>query len=691
MTRFAVSVLLALASLTAVAQGFTMPSAMTDEQLFKTEEGIRTADQMLMYQRVTGGWPKNINMSAALSARDAAAVLRDKEKTDDSTVDNNATTSQMSYLARAYRSTGVEKYRKGFLRGLDYLLSGQLENGGWPQFWPNPTGYQVNVTFNDNNMSNILTMFSAISARTAPYDGDLVSSELRGKVGKAFDKGIECILDAQIVKDGKPSVWCQQNDPVTLKPARGRTYELPSYCSAESVNLVKLLMTLPDPDKRVKAAVHGAMQWFDRYKITGYKVTRTFDGGRRNTVMVEDPSAAPMWARFYDLERCEPYVCDRDGLPRRRLEEIGRERRNGYSWFNSNASGLYELYAGWLKVNDPKYKSKISPEGKGGNETGAFMLFRKHEMDPKDFDLVVKPGESIQAAVDKAPAEHEGYFKILVRKGVYRQSVNIDKPRILLVGEDRAETRIELSEEDDAGGSGTVLNIGANGTDLIVSGFTLSNKFKADALDPSQPQSIQHRMTVMGRADRTVIINCTINSNGNDALALWAEGGNGMYYHADLEINCPGVDFICPRGWCYATRCRFYGDSRAMIWHDGRGDSSKKFVITNSDFDAASPTLLGRYHHDAAFYILHSEFSSNILDQNIHYAYSDKVLDPCPLGERMYWYGNYRVGGNSGWLDNNLEKAPGSPDHWECLAPWTFDGRWDPEKTLSELWDIIEY
>ena len=69
-------------------------------------------------------------------------------------------------------------------------------------------------------------------------------------------------------------------------------------------------------------------------------------------------------------------------------------------------------------------------------------------------------------------------------------------------------------------------------------------------------------------------------------------------------LRCPGVDFLCPRGWCYATRCRFEGDGHAILWHDGRGDKQKKLVITNSSFDALRPTPLGRYHHDSQFYLL---------------------------------------------------------------------------------------
>ncbi len=54
--------------------------------------------------------------------------------------------------------------------------------------------------------------------------------------------------------------------------------------------------------------------------------------------------------------------------------------------------------------------------------------------------------------------------------------------------------------------------------------------------------------------------------------------------------------------------------------------------------------------------------SKNVLDGNIHYAYSDKVLDPCPWGRRTYYYGCTREGGHSGWLNDNLKEAENAPD-----------------------------
>jgi hypothetical protein len=174
-----------------------------------------------------------------------------------------------------------------------------------------------------------------------------------------------------------------------------------------------------------------------------------------------------------------------------------------------------------------------------------------------------------------------------------------------------------------------------------------------------------------------------------------------MYYHADLFLRCPGVDFLCPRGWCYATRCRFYGDGRAILWHDGRGDPDKKLVVTNSAFDAKRPTPLGRYHHDSQFYVVNCKLSANILDQNIEHAYKGrtaeemakegKTLDPCPWGQRTYYYGNRREGGHSGWLNDNLKTAPGSPEFHGITAQWTFNGKWDPEQHIRDLWHVLAY
>ncbi len=345
-------------------------------EFFKTDEASRIGGQILLYQRVTGGWPKNIDMAREMSAGERAQVLKDKERRDDSTIDNSATTTQMTFLAHLYQATGDKKYREAFCRGVEFLLSGQYDNGGWPQFWPDATGYHLQITYNDGAISNTLGIMQQMFNKEQPYAGDLIDDSTRERMRNAFDKGIECILRTQIVVGGEPTVWCQQHDRETLQPCKARAYELPSFCSQESARLVMLLMSLPSPDDRIKKSVHGAMRWFDKYKITGVRYQRAgFRGSNATTRLVADAGAMPIWARFYDLERCEPYVCDRDGIPRKRLSEIGEERRNGYGWYGERPRDLYSMYSAWADKYDPANKLDISLKTKGANENGTFVLY----------------------------------------------------------------------------------------------------------------------------------------------------------------------------------------------------------------------------------------------------------------------------------------------------------------------------
>lgn len=669
----------------------------TDKEFFKSEEAKRVGEQVLAYQRVTGGWPKNIDMARKMEADELEQVLADKQRRDDSTIDNGATTMQMLFLARLYQATGDKRYRDAFKQALDYLRSGQYDNGGWPQFWPETRGYQHHITYNDDAMINILNLFTEISKGDYPFNGDLTDKAMRKALVRAIEKAIDCILATQIVTDGELTVWCQQHDKNTLLPAAARAYELPSYCSQESASIVRFLMRLPKPDARIKKSVHAAMRWFDKYKLKGYRITRTGRWGtpQFDTQLIEDAAAPALWARYYDLQRCEPYVCDRDGIPRRHLHQIGHERRNGYSWYGERPSELFALYNDWADKHDPAGKQSISLETEGANQNGTVDWFRKPVVAVSDFDVVVEAGESIQAAIEKAPAQPEKPFKILIRKGAYNQKVIIDRPNIVLVGEHRDSTIIVLAELHKnltmkeykgrpVGNGAIVIQEGAD--DCVISGLTVYNNY-GSTVEPTTA----HQMAIFGRATRTIVINCNVWADGNDALSLWARGGEGMYYHADLSIRCPGVDFLCPRGWCFATRCSFYGDGRALIWHDGRGDKSKKLVITESKFDARRPTILGRYHHDSQFFLINCTMSSQILDKNISYAYTDKVLDPCPWGLRTYYYNCTREGGDSGWLKNNLHEAEGAPAYHGITAQWTFAGKWNPEKRIRDLWHVLAY
>src|ERR687886_193802 len=84
------------------------------------------ADNMLLYQRSVGGWPKHIgetkiDYTKTLSPGEKAGTLDDKFR-NDATIDNNATSKEIRYLIKAYHNTGNKEYLEAAVRGIRYLL-----------------------------------------------------------------------------------------------------------------------------------------------------------------------------------------------------------------------------------------------------------------------------------------------------------------------------------------------------------------------------------------------------------------------------------------------------------------------------------------------------------------------------------------------------------------------------------------
>jgi len=299
---------------------------------------------ILLHQRDSGGWPKNKDYEAKMDRE----KLRQEKGVNDSTFDNGATTSEMRILAKEFRKNGGKKYHEAFHMGLKFCLDAQYENGGWPQYFPKAKGYRAHVTFNDNAMVKVMELLREVASED---EFSFVEDSLRKRAGESVEKGVACILKCQIRVNGKPTVWCAQHDEETLKPAKARSYELPSFSGNESVGLVSFLMSIKEPSEQVKVSVEGAVQWFRNHQITGYRLEKqkgNFPKGY-DRVMVKDANADPLWARFYDLEEGLPIYCSRDGVPKRKLEEISYERRNGYSWVGTFAARL-------LKTDYPKWK-----------------------------------------------------------------------------------------------------------------------------------------------------------------------------------------------------------------------------------------------------------------------------------------------------------------------------------------------
>lgn len=317
---------------------------------YASTEAIRVADNVLLFQNKNGGWFKNTDITSRLNKTERERILKQKNKTLGTTIDNGATYSQLRYLAKVYNQTRIDKYKLSFSKGVDYLLKAQYNNGGWPQFYPLKGGYYDHITFNDEAMTGVMFLFhDIVNQKTF----DFINSDKNDEIIKALKKAEDLILKTQIRIDGKPTLWCAQHHRKDLSPAKARSYELPSLSGKESVGVVNYLMRIKQPSEEVKTSINSAVGWFQNHKIEG-KAVVYIDApsfkGKRDRIVIKDKKANPLWARFNEIGTFRPMFVGRDGVVRDSLHKIEHERRVGYSYLGDYAFDLLNKdYPNWLK------------------------------------------------------------------------------------------------------------------------------------------------------------------------------------------------------------------------------------------------------------------------------------------------------------------------------------------------------
>jgi PelA/Pel-15E family pectate lyase len=325
-----------------------LPYLSRDPAWFKSYEAKHIASNVLSWQSPLGGWPKNLDTTATThpSGDNDLGPLQKNHPT----FDNNATTGEMRYLAKMYNATGDPIYKDAFMKAFNYVLSSQYPSGGWPQFYPPDNQYHRYITFNDYAMTRLMWLLRDIYTTD---DFPFVSTLDKERAHQSFDRGIDCILKCQIKLNGKLTAWCAQHDPVTYEPRIGRPYELPSISGGESSDVVRILMSVDHPRPQIVRAIVACVQWFDGAALHGIRMVNVPDpkgADGMNRVIVKDPTAPPIWARFYDLTTGLPIYASRDGVAKSDMADITAERRNGYLWLGYwPAKIVNREYPAWLE------------------------------------------------------------------------------------------------------------------------------------------------------------------------------------------------------------------------------------------------------------------------------------------------------------------------------------------------------
>jgi len=348
-----ISLLLSIISIAQEKVSWSYIIEKKSDDWFGTEEAKKIAENVLLYQRDIGGWPKNIEMQNDIALTDKQKLLDLKSDPNGCTTDNGATCQEMLFLSKINKKQPNEKYKIAFLKGVMYLISAQYKNGGWPQFFPLKDGYYSHITYNDNSMINILKLFKEIKDKSNYYSFS-IPNEITKLVEAAFNKGVECVLKTQYKQNGILTVWCAQHDKETLQPAKARAYELPSLSGKESAKITLFLMSIENPSIEIKNAIKNAVQWFENTKIEGIIIETIHpeDEDLKDKIVVTSEIAEPLWARFMDLKDNRPFFCDRTGKKKYSLAEISKERRNGYSWYTNEPKEVLKKYESWKNNNN---------------------------------------------------------------------------------------------------------------------------------------------------------------------------------------------------------------------------------------------------------------------------------------------------------------------------------------------------
>src|SRR4051794_6851523 len=173
----------------------TVVHPVPNQPRYKNTELKEVGDNIILYQKNNGGWPKNYDIMAVLTQQQKDSLIRAKNILN-TTFDNGTSYTHVAALAKIYTVTHVEKYKESALKGLDFILAAQYNNGGWPQYYPLEDNYSRYITFNDGAMIGIMEVLKAIVERQQQYA--FVDNNYLERVKKAYEDGLDCIIKTQI-------------------------------------------------------------------------------------------------------------------------------------------------------------------------------------------------------------------------------------------------------------------------------------------------------------------------------------------------------------------------------------------------------------------------------------------------------------------------------------------------------------
>ena len=234
---------------------------------------------------------------------------------------------------------------------------------------------------------------------------------------------------------------------------------------------------------------------------------------------------------------CAVVDTDGDGLPDAYETEVGLNPNDASDGQKLTASGYSNL--------------ELFLNGVADGQIDA-TLYTKHQpvAQMKQFNAVVGEGEqftTLQAAIDAAPADVTPYY-IFVKAGIYTGHVQIDRPHVHIMGQNKANTIISWNKlyNEDGGNVDKNATVNVTANDVSFDNLTIRNT----------RQNEGQALALYTKADRIVITSCNLEG-WQDTYRTGKDG------HRHLVRNCKisgTTDFIYGAGEAF-----FDGDTLHVV------------------------------------------------------------------------------------------------------------------------------
>jgi PelA/Pel-15E family pectate lyase len=204
----------------------------------------------------------------------------------------------------------------------------------------------------------------------------MLEASLRQQAGLAFARGVDWLLAAQVILDGKRTVWTAQHHPLSAEPVAARKYEQISLISTESAAVMQLLLATVPQQAGVVPALCAGIDWLQRQQIRNTIWQRHATGSQ----LIEQPGAM-IWARFYSLTTQQPVFFDRDGQVYQDVRQLSLERQQGYAWYQTDPKNLLRAWEQQPALQAQCQQLDVEPPAAAyRNGTNLMSMFQRYSL-----------------------------------------------------------------------------------------------------------------------------------------------------------------------------------------------------------------------------------------------------------------------------------------------------------------------